>query len=146
MSIGSTTPPDVERLKVLIAEAYDALPGPDQWELKELEERLSRQLVGVQQARKPSTWAWWLVGVLLAGSAAAWWTYDSLRNDAGTPQPAPVIPSAAPATPPNVKDEGVKDERAIEQPRDGDLSSHAVSPPQSRAPRRDPVIYQREGR
>ena len=146
MSIGSITPPDEDRLKVLIAEAYDALPGPDQWKLKELEERLSRRFVRVQQPRKPSTWAWWLLGVLLAGGAAAWWTYESLRNDAGTSQPAPVTPSAAPATPLSVKDESVKDESAIEQPRDGDLGGYPVSPERSRARRRDPIIYRRERR
>lgn len=144
MSIGSITPPDVDRLKALIAEAYDALPGPDPWKLKELEERLSRCLVGVQRPRKSSTWAWWLVGVLLAGSAAAWWTYESLRNDAGTPRPAPVSPSTAPAALPGVKDESLSDQSAIEQPRGGDLGSHPVSPQRSRARGRNPVIYQRQ--
>lgn len=146
MSIGSTTPPDVDRLKVLITEAYDALPGPDRWKMKQLEKRLSRRVGCVKQPRKPSTWAWWLVGVLLAGSAAAWWTYASLRNDADTPQPEPVKSSAAPATPPSLKDESVKDENAIVRPRDGDLGSYPLSPERSRANGRDPVIYQRERR
>lgn len=141
MSIGSNTPPDEDRLKALIAEAHEQLPEPDAWKLKELEERLNRQLGRVQRARKPSAWAWWLVGALLAASAAAWWTYETWREPAtGVEQVVPVMPEQGPAgqRPGPAKAEGAGKQK-------GGMSSRRETPP-TRAPaeQRNPRIYQRE--
>lgn len=94
MSIHTTTPPDEDRLAALIGEAFEALPSPDRWKLKDIEARLSRALTRKPQARKPSMWAWWLAGALIMGSAAAWWVYESQQRAAETnPMVEQLMPS-----------------------------------------------------
>ena len=96
MSIHTTTPPDDDRLAALISEAFEALPAPDRWKLKDIEARLSRALTHKPQARRPSMWAWWLAGALIVGSAAAWWVYESRRQAADTESPKPVVEQIMP--------------------------------------------------
>ncbi len=139
MSIGSSTPPDEDRLKALIAEAHEQLPAPDAWKLKELEERLNRRLGRVPRARKPSAWAWWLAGALLAASAAAWWTYETWRRPAGgVEEVMPVTPGHGPAgqRPGPAKAAGKQQ---------GGMSTQRETPPTRASGKpRDPRIYQRE--
>ncbi len=138
MSIGSYTPPDEERLKALIAEAYEALPAPDPWRLKTLEERLTRQLTRQPKAKKPSAWAWWLAGALLAASAAAsWWMVESMQGQDDVGQSAPFMHQELPLEQPSVEGgSGSQPSEDAEIP----ARERAHAPGRSSSP----LIYQRE--
>lgn len=141
MSIRSTTPPDEERLQALIAEAYEALPAPDPWRLKDLEEHLTRRLAPARTPRARSAWAWWFAGALLAASvAAAWWTYQTWREPAALRQSVPITRDQAPAQ------NGVTGERDAEQRTDGKAGDSPRESGQRQPPaqQQGPVIYQRE--
>lgn len=138
MSIHTTTPPDDDRLAALIGEAFEALPAPDRWKLKDIEARLSRALTRKPQARKPSMWAWWLAGALIMGSAAAWWVYETVRDEVETEQVMPVI-----------DDELPRKQRTVKERKDqGEISGGEAAPDTQQEKRptqgKGPVIFRRE--
>ena len=142
MSIHTTTPPDDDRLAALIGEAFEALPSPDRWKLKDIEERLSRALTRKPRERKPSMWAWWLAGALVMGSAAAWWVYESTRDGAEiTPIMQEVIPLQAPNEP--VPSEPAEQQKNIDA-SDGRAGTSADGKTPNGENKRRPLIYQRE--
>ena len=144
MSIHTTTPPDDDRLAALIGEAFEALPAPDRWKLKEVEARLSRALTRKPQARRPSMWVWWLAGALIMGSAAAWWVYESTRDGAETtPIMQEVIPLQAPNGADPVPSEPAEQQKNIDA-SDGRPGTSADGKTPNGENKRRPLIYQRE--
>ncbi len=135
-----TTPPDDDRLAALIGEAFEALPSPDRWKLKDIEARLSRALTRKPQARKPSMWAWWLAGALIMGSAAAWWAYESQQQAADTESLNPVIEQILPLETP------VEREPKATQPATPLNSIDATTKTQEDADahQKRPMIFRRE--
>ena len=138
MSTGLTTPPDEQGLQALLKEAYEQLPAPDSWRLKDIEERLSRQLARAPRPeRRPLLWPWWLAAALVAASAAAaWWAYGLTRTEPSTEQIVvePPATPGAPATAPGPKKPG--EERSKTE------GAEAARP--SRGEQPSPLIYRRE--
>lgn len=138
MSTGLTTPPDEQGLQALLKEAYEQLPSPDTWRLKDIEERLSRQLARAPTPEKrPSLWPWWLAATLVAASAAAaWWAYEAARTDPSAEQIV-VEPEATPAEPATVP----RPEKP-EEGRSKTEGAESARPPRGEQP--SPLIYRRE--
>lgn len=123
-------PPDEERLKRLIHEAHEFLPGPDMARLQALEERLKRK--AHQPARSsPSRTPWWVVLLLVGGAAtAAWWTgYMEEGERAGTPSQS--TPWA-----------GTKPAYNQKETRERETQDNQADVPLKES--RSPVIYRRE--
>ena len=140
MSIYTTTPPNDDRLAALIAEAFEALPAPDRWRLKTLEERLTRQLTRQPNSKKPSAWAWWLAGALLAASAAAsWWMYGSMQGEDVAGQSAPLMQQELPLEQPSVEGDG-----GSQPSEDAEVPARERAPAQAPGRSSSPLIYQRE--
>ncbi|MDH3673312.1 MAG: hypothetical protein OES46_19475 [Gammaproteobacteria bacterium] len=139
MSIHTTAPPDDDRLAALIGEAFEALPSPDRWKLKHIEERLSRALTRKPQARKPSMWAWWLAGALVVGSATAWWVYQSHKRAAETESLNPVVEQIMPLETPDEREPKATQPEALLSPIDATTKTHEDANQQRR-----PTIFRRE--
>lgn len=140
MSIHTTTPPDDDRLAALIGEAFEALPSPDRWKLKDIEARLSRALIRKPQARKPSMWAWWLAGALVMGSAAAWWVYESQQQAANTESLNPVAEQILPLETPHERESKAVEPEVPLNPIDATTKTQE----DAGAQRKRPTIYRRE--
>ena len=140
MSIQTTTPPDDDRLAALIGEAFEALPSPDRWKLKDIEARLSRALTRKPQARRPSMWAWWLAGALIMGSAAAWWVYESQQRAANTESLNPVVEQIMPPETPDEREPKATQPEAPLNPIDATTKTQEDAAAQQKRP----TIYRRE--
>lgn len=139
MSTGLTKPPDEQGLQALLKEAYEQLPSPDAWRLKDIEERLSRQLARAPRPeRRPPLWPWWLAAALVAASAAAaWWAYEATKT---APDTEAVPALRAPAEPLPAPSQS---ERRSGGPGTGDTEREAA-PAQAPTQERTPLIYRRE--
>lgn len=140
MSIHTTTPPDDDRLAALIGEAFEALPAPDRWKLKDIEARLSRALTGKPQAHKPSMWAWWLAGALVMGSAAAWWVYESHKRAAEAESLNPVVEQIMPLETPDERKPAATERKPLLKPIDATTETQEDAAAQEKRP----MIFRRE--
>jgi hypothetical protein len=86
-----------EEFEQRLMRGFDALggglPAADGNRLRQIEERLDRELLrATPRPRRPARW-WWIALVLASGVAAAWWTGVQLYRAASPDAPSSATPA-----------------------------------------------------